>query len=137
MHPLANGKTGYEAGVEICQSVGGTHPCEYLEIKKAEAAQETNFLLINPQNTVWIHRTTQVIDFEINHAYVAGPASRCNDWEYLQEAGDPSIADGEYYDPKLKIYHLDWDTTVPGPVHHPCKYATPRALPCCYDACVP
>jgi hypothetical protein len=137
-HPQSNGKTGYEAGVEICKSIGADHPCEYQEVVAAELAGE---LAAIPQGTsAWIHRTT---DAEVNGTVsVAGPGGRCNNWVYTTN----HISDGEYatFDMVgIPTYHLDNDTFYDGvdithanPTDLQCGGMI-RDILCCFPICVP
>lgn len=135
--PLANGKTGYEAGIEICKTIGADHPCDYEELLVAEAAGE---LAMVPQGTAaWVHRTT---DAMVNGTLSpAGPGGRCNDWTYTTN----HISDGEFvtFDMVgIPSYHLDNDTfydgvdtthTVAGQMQ--CGSES-RAILCCFPSCM-
>lgn len=136
--PNANGKTGYEAGVEICKTIAADHPCEYQEVLAAEAAGE---LAAIPQGTnAWIHRTTDATVGGVLSPPGAG--GRCNNWVYTTN----HISDGEYttFDAAgVPTYHLDNDTfydgvdtthTIAGDLQ--CG-GIMRAILCCYPACVP
>lgn len=137
-HPQANGKTGYEAGIEVCKTIGADHPCEYQEVKKAEAAGELSTVAAG--TSAWIHRTTPEM---VNGAMSPpGPGGRCNDWVYITN----HISDGEYVtfaQVGIPAYHLDNDTvydgvdtthTIGGDLQ--CGGES-RAVLCCYPACVP
>lgn len=136
--PNANGKTGYEAGIEICKTIGADHPCEYQEVLAAEKVGE---LAAIPQGTTaWIHRTTDAMVGGVNSPPGAG--GRCNNWVYTTN----HISDGEYatFDQVgVPSYHLDNDTfydgtdtthTITGDLQ--CG-GTMRAILCCFPACVP
>lgn len=135
-HPNAGGATGYEAGINICQTTGGTHPCDYEEVLAAEAAGE---LANIPQGTTaWIHRTT--VAMVGGNPSDPGPGGRCNDWTYTTN----HISDGEFvsFDQTgIPTYHLDNDTFFDGvDTSHAqvgqlqCNGEV-RAILCCYPAC--
>lgn len=137
-HPQANGKTGYEAGVEICKTIAADHPCDYLEVQAAYTAGE---LATVPQGvTAWIHRTTDEIVGGVNSPPGAG--GRCNNWVYTTN----HISDGEFASFDMvgtPTYHLDNDTfydgidtthTIAGDLQ--CG-GVMRAILCCYPTCTP
>lgn len=142
-HPQANGKTGFEAGVEICKTIGADHPCEYQEVKAAEAMGAFDNVAVG--TTAWIHRTTP----EMVNGMMSppGPGGRCNDWTYATN----HISDGEFVTFDLDMatmktkpaYHLDNDTfydgvdtthTITGDLQ--CG-GTTRNILCCFPVCVP
>lgn len=137
-HMQANGKTGYEAGVEICKSIAADHPCEYQEVLAAEAAGE--LAGVAQGTTAWIHRTSDAIVGGV--VSPAGAGGRCNNWVYTTN----HISDGEYttFDMVgIPSYHLDNDTfydgvdtthTIGGDLQ--CG-GVMRAILCCYPTCVP
>ncbi len=135
-HPQANGKTGYEAGIAICQSIGADHPCDYEEVLDAEAAGE--LANVAQGTTAWIHRTT--VAMVGGNPSDPGPGGRCNDWIYTTN----HISDGEFvsFDQVgTPTYHLDNDTFFDGedPSHAQagalqCNGET-RAILCCFPAC--
>src|SRR5262249_4016631 len=108
-HPQANGKTGYEAGIEICKTIGADHPCDYEEFKTAEGKGELANIAMG--TTTWIHRTTpEMVNGMMSQP---GPGGRCNDWIYTTN----HISDGEYstFDQVGQpTYHLDNDTFFDG-----------------------
>jgi hypothetical protein len=137
-HPGSNGKTGYEAGVEICKTIGADHPCDYEEVLDAEAAGE---LAAIPQGTTaWIHRTTDAMVGGV--ASPAGAGGRCNNWVYKTN----HISDGEYATFNMvgiPTYVLDNDTfydgvdtthTITGDLQ--CGGVN-RSLFCCFPLCTP
>lgn len=135
-HQQAGGATGYEAGINICATIGADHPCDYEEVLDAEAAGE---LANIPQGTTaWIHRTTvAMVD---GNPSDPGPGGRCNDWTYTTN----HISDGEFvsFDQTgVPTYHLDNDTEFDGvsTAHAQagvlqCNGET-RAILCCFPAC--
>ncbi|MFO0556168.1 MAG: hypothetical protein U0271_47765 [Polyangiaceae bacterium] len=137
-HPSANGKEGYDAGVEICKTIGADHPCDYVEVLQGESAGE--LLNVATGTSVWIHRTTDVTVNNVNSP--AGSGGRCVDWVF----NGNHIADGEYaVFPATGVLemHLDADTFYDGvdtthanPGDLPCGGVT-RSLACCFAACVP
>lgn len=134
----ANGKTGYEAGVEICKTIAADHPCEYQEVLAAEAAGELDG--IAQGTTAWIHRTTDATVGGV--VSPPGAGGRCNNWVYTTN----HISDGEYATFDMvgtPTYHLDNDTFYDGvdTTHviagdYQCG-GVMRAILCCYPACVP
>lgn len=138
MHPQANGKTGYEAGVEICKTIAADHPCEYQEILAAEAAGE--LAGIAQGTTAWIHRTTDTMVG--GNPSPPGAGGRCNNWTYVTN----HISDGEYITFDMvgtPSYHLDNDTfydgmdtthTITGDLQ--CGGMS-RAILCCFPTCIP
>lgn len=137
-HPQANGQTGYDAGIEICKTIGADHPCTYEEMRKAEMANE--LANIAQGTTTWIHRTTP--EMVNNVMSQPGAGGRCNNWIYTTN----HISDGEFstFDQVgVPTYHLDNDTffngvdtthTITGDLQ--CG-GEMRAILCCYPACVP
>ncbi|MBK8253902.1 MAG: hypothetical protein IPK82_14720 [Polyangiaceae bacterium] len=137
MHPQANGKTGYEAGIEVCKTIGADHPCDYEEVLVAQAAGE--LANIAQGTTAWIHRTTPAMVG--GNPSQPGPGGRCNNWDYITN----HISDGEYADfmaVGVPTYMLDNDTFYDGvSTAHvqaglPCGGAS-RAILCCFPVCVP
>lgn len=139
-HPQANGKTGYDAGIEICKTIGADHPCTYEEMRKAEMENEFVNAAIAVGTTGWVHRTTpETVNGNVSQP---GAGGRCNNWIYTTN----HISDGEYvtFDMVgIPTYHLDNDTffdgvdtthTIAGDLQ--CGGET-RAIFCCYPACVP
>lgn len=146
-HPQSNGKTGYEAGIEICKTLGADHPCTYVEVKKAEAAGELANIAMG--TTAWIHRTTPemvdgvmsdptAVDGAGNEVYHGGT---CNNWVYITN----HISDGEYASFEavgVPTYHLDSDMYFDGV---DTTHAQPglncggetRGILCCFPACAP
>lgn len=135
-HPQSNGKNGYEAGIEICKSIGADHPCDYEEVLAAEAAGE--LAAIPMGTTAWIHRVTVAQIGGVDSP--PGPGGRCNDWAYTTN----HISDGEFvsFDAVgIPTYHLDNDTFYDGvdtshaqPGQLQCNGET-RAILCCYPVC--
>lgn len=134
-NPQANGKTGYEAGVEICKTIGADHPCEYMEVKAAEAMGA--LVNVAQGTTAWLHRTTPGPNAE-----PAGPGGRCNDWTYATN----HIADGEYitFDVLgVPTYHIDNDTFYDGiDTTHQIQGdlqcgGEVRNIMCCFPKCIP
>lgn len=135
-HPQANGKIGYEAGIEICKTIGADHPCDYEEVLDAETAGE---LANIPQGTTaWIHRTTvAMVD---GNPSDPGPGGRCNDWIYTTN----HISDGEFVNfaqTGIPTYNLDNETKFDGMTTAyaqtgklQCNGET-RAILCCFPAC--
>ena len=137
--PGANGKSGYEAGVELCAPLGADHPCTYEEVRKAEMAGELS--MVAAGTTAWVHRTTpETVNGQTS---APGAGGRCNDWTY----GTNHLSDGEFvhFDTiGVATYSLDNDTVFSGvaadghadPALNPCGNLT-RSIMCCYPACVP
>lgn len=137
-HMSANGKAGYDAGVEICKTIGADHPCEYAEVTQAEMKGELS--TVAQGTNAWIHRAT--VAMIGGTPTNPGPGGRCNDWTYITN----HISDGEYvtFDMVgIPTYHLDNDTfydgvdtthTIIGDLQ--CG-GMMRALLCCYPTCVP
>lgn len=137
-HPQSNGKSGYEAGTEICKTIAADHPCEYQEVLAAQAAGE--LATIDQGTTAWIHRTTDAMVNGVPSPPGAG--GRCNNWTYLTN----HISDGEYVTFDMvgnPTYHLDNDTfydgvdtthTIPNDLQ--CNGAM-RAILCCFPVCTP
>lgn len=137
--PGANGKSGYEAGIELCAALGADHPCTYEEVRKAEMAGELSTVAAG--TTAWVHRTTpEMVNGNVS---LPGAGGRCNDWTY----GTNHLSDGEFvhFDTVgVAAYSLDNDTVFSGvaadghadPALNPCGNIT-RSMMCCYPACVP
>lgn len=137
-HPDANSKTGFEAGIAICATLGADHPCTYEEMRLAETAGE--LANIAQGTAAWIHRTMPEMVGGTPSA--AGPGGRCNDWVYTTN----HISDGEYatFDMVgIPSYHLDNDTFYDG-VDTTHTIANDlqcggqmRAILCCFPTCSP
>lgn len=137
-HPQAGGATGYEAGINICATLGADHPCDYEELKMAAAAGELS--TVAQGTNAWVHRITdEMVDGAVS---MPGAGGRCNDWVYTTN----HISDGEYvtFDQVgVPTYHLDGDTfyngvdtshTITGDLQ--CG-GQMRALFCCFPTCTP
>jgi hypothetical protein len=136
-HPQANGKSGFEAGIEICKTIGADHPCDYEEVLLAEKNGELVAKMVPQGTTAWIHRTT---DAMVNgNMSTAGPGGRCNDWTYATN----HISDGEFVtfqEVGIPMYTLDNDTFYDGT---DTTHVVPemqcggmeRAILCCFPAC--
>jgi hypothetical protein len=137
-HPDANAKTGYDAGIAICKTLGADHPCAYEEVLVANAAHELD--VVPTGVSAWIHRMKAA---DVGGTMVEpGPGGRCNDWVYTTN----HISDGEYATFETvgnPSYHLDNDTFYDGvdTTHTQSGElqcgGQMRAILCCFPTCTP
>lgn len=130
--PAAQGNTSLEAGIAHCRFLGGDHPCDYTEMRAAEAQGE--FAVVPQGTTAWVQRTTP----ELVNGMVSEPGlgGNCVNWTFVGN----HLADGEYAvfgSGGSVSYFLDHDTfydgidqthTIPGDLQ--CGVVN-RTLFCC------
>ncbi|WP_235880219.1 hypothetical protein [Polyangium aurulentum] len=146
------GKLGFDAGNEMCKSLGADSVCDYEQLKEVltnqagHAADVTKMLTKVPAGgaiTVWVNRTTP----EMVNGVMSPPGAggRCNEWVYSTN----HISDGEYVTltnnggTLTHAFSLDPDTVYTGdPID---GHAGPgldcgnaqRYIACCFPKCAP